>query len=924
MHRSLSILIPTLIAALTVGLWAMMNRPTVEPPWPTRIQGYSFSPMRADQDPGRKHYPSLAEIDQDLALLGGEVHAIRTYTVDGPLAQIPRLAADHGLNVSLGAWIGPDPAANEAELERLIGLLRQPHRNLVRVFVGNEALLREDAGFSQLSTYLDRVRGLTDLPVGTAEPWHVWLKYPRLAEHVDFIAIHLLPYWEGVSIEKAVEFSFDRLYQVREAFPDKEIIVGEVGWPSNGRRHRDAEASQVNQTRFLRRFLARAEREGLVYYVMEAFDQPWKVKREGATGTYWGVYDAGREPKVILTQPVVRIPNWHELAALSVGMAVLLLLLLYRDSATLSSSGKGFLAVITYAVSTAAVWLVYDYTRQYMTPLTTVIGVLLLVGGAGVLVLLSAEAHEWAESLWLRRWRRAFPRRQVPDAWLPMVSLHVPAYNEPPALLIETLDALAALDYPCFEVLVVDNNTKDPAVWEPVRDHCARLNARLCADGGEAPERFRFFHVDPLAGFKAGALNFALRATHPDAAIIAVIDADYRVQPRWLRALVPAFYDDEIAIVQAPQDYRDGGENAFKALCMAEYRGFFHIGMVTRNERNAIIQHGTMTMIRRTPLEQAGGWAEWCITEDAELGLRLFEQGHKALYIPMTFGRGLIPDTFADFKKQRFRWAYGAVRVLLAHRRELLGLRRTRLAPGQRWHFLAGWLPWFADGFNLLFSFAALGWSVAMVIAPERITPPYITIVFVPLALFGFKMVKSLVLYRRRVEATWRQSLAAGLAGLALSHTIARATWAALVSGRLGFVRTPKLASAPALIRALGDAREEALLLCAFWLAAFAVLQRPDAYMFDVRVWCAVLLVQSLPYLASVLVSLISALPRLPVRLVGPLAEMRGIAATDERRGRPQPPGPARRPGQARRSPEHWARAPARRLRPWGGRSGSR
>ena len=451
--------------------------------------------------------------------------------------------------------------------------------------------------------------------------------------------------------------------------------------------------------------------------------------------------------------------------------------------------------------------------------------------------------------------------------------MHVPAYNEPPTLLIETLDALAALDYPSFEVIVVDNNTKDPAIWEPVRDHCERLG-----------ERFRFFHLDPLAGFKAGALNFGLRQTDPRAEVIAVIDADYLVEAGWLRDLVPAFADPAVAIVQAPQDYRDGHQSAFKAMCLAEYRGFFHLGMVTRNERNAIIQHGTMTLIRRAALDALEGWAQWCITEDAELGLRLFEGGHKALYIPCTYGRGLMPDTFEDFKKQRFRWAYGAVRILRAHRRELLGVRRTSLSAGQRYHFVAGWLPWFADGFNLLFNLAALFWSVGMVAFPYQIMPPYITIALVPLVLFAFKVSKSLLLYRRRVTATLRQSLAAGLAGLALSHTIARAILAGLFTGKIGFFRTPKLAQAPALVRALLDAREEGLFVIAFWLAGVLVLTRTDAHMLDVRVWATVLLVQSIPYLASVIVSLTSARPDLSASLIGTLREMRCDEVADQRR----------------------------------------
>ena len=161
-------------------------------------------------------------------------------------------------------------------------------------------------------------------------------------------------------------------------------------------------------------------------------------------------------------------------------------------------------------------------------------------------------------------------------------------------MVIETLDALAQLDYPDYEVLVIDNNTGDEKVWRPVETCCRALG-----------ERFRFFHVNPLAGFKAGALNFALGQTDPHAAIVAVIDSDYKVDPHWLKDLVPAFGSESVVIVQAPQDYRDHDRNAFKAMCYAEYRGFFQIGMITRNERNAIIQHGTMTLVQRAALESS-------------------------------------------------------------------------------------------------------------------------------------------------------------------------------------------------------------------------------------------------------------------------------------------------------------------------------
>ena len=176
MNRSINLVIPLLIAALTATAWWLLNQPSEEPPWPNRIQGFSFAPMRADDDPSLKKFPSVEDIDADLALLEGRAHAVRTYTVEDTLADIPRLAAGHGLNVTLGGWIGAEPAANEIEIKRLAEVLNEGHRNLVRVIVGNESILRRDLPVSELIGYLDRVRKLTWLPVSTAEPWHVWLK----------------------------------------------------------------------------------------------------------------------------------------------------------------------------------------------------------------------------------------------------------------------------------------------------------------------------------------------------------------------------------------------------------------------------------------------------------------------------------------------------------------------------------------------------------------------------------------------------------------------------------------------------------------------------------------------------------------------------------------------------------------------------
>ena len=858
-----SLLIAGLFATLTFAVWAYLNRPTPEPPWPKRIQGFAFSPFRASEDPTHFEMPTDTEIDADLQLLEGQVNAVRTYSVGGTLSDVPELADRHGLNVALGAWLDADRDKNEEQLRTVIDLANT-HQNVVRVIIGNEVLFRGDLKIEELARYLDRARASIGQPVGTAETWHTWLAYPELAQHVDFIGVHLLPYWEGVAVDRAVDYSFSQLRRLQKTFPHKPIVIAEIGWPSRGRTRESAVASDANEALFLRRFLQRAEQEQIVYYVMEAFDQPWKAYLEGAVGSYWGVYDVNRHPKFAFTAPIVRVPEWHILAAASVAVALVVLGLLYLNSDSLRNRGRSFLAVVVYATATIAVWVIYDFTQQYMTLSSVIAGVLLLLGMLGVMLVLLAEAHEWAEAHWVEYRRRLGAPLMSSGARSPKVSIHVPAYNEPPAMLIETLDALARLDYPDFEVLVIDNNTSDAAVWRPVEAHCAQLGPR-----------FRFFHVAPLAGFKAGALNYALARTAPDAEIVAVIDSDYVVDARWLRDLTPAFRDQRIAIVQAPQDYRDEGASAFKAMCYAEYRGFFHIGMITRNERNAIIQHGTMTMVRRRQLEDCGGWAEWCITEDAELGLRIFEAGFDASFVPSSYGRGLMPDTFVDFKKQRFRWAYGAMQILKAHARALF-LEGGPLSPGQRYHFIAGWLPWTADGCNLLFNLAALAWSVAMVWAPRHIEPPLVVYSVLPLSLFTFKLAKLIHLYHARVGANTRQTLAAAVAGLALTHTIGKAAIKGLLTRDEPFFRTPKQGHSPGLAGALLAAREETLMMLGLLLSAWGVAHAPQAAGLD-RValagpdrlaWIVVLLVQSVPYASSLLVSLMSAFP-LPGRLLG-------------------------------------------------------
>jgi exo-beta-1,3-glucanase (GH17 family)/cellulose synthase/poly-beta-1,6-N-acetylglucosamine synthase-like glycosyltransferase len=845
----LNLVIVVAIAALFTGVWALYNRPVTAPDWPEQIAGFSYSPFRADQSPQEGIYPNQAQMRADLELLSTQTDSIRTYSVDGSLGDIPKIAEEFGLRVTLGIWVSPDQARTEREITRAIEITNTS-RSVVRVVVGNEALFRGEIEADQLIVLLDRVRAAVKVPVTTSEQWHIWEKYPQLAAHTDLIAAHVLPYWEFVPVEDAIQFVVERARELKKRFPKKPLLLSEVGWPSNGRVRGGAEASQADQAIYLRTLVTTLNAGGYNYFVIEAFDQPWKASDEGAVGAYWGVYNLDRQAKFPFVGPVVAIPQWRVLAIGSVVLAMLALALLLIDGSALKQRGRTFLTFVAFAGGTALVWIGYDYSQQYSTWFSLTVGILLGIGALGVFIVLLTEAHELAEAVWTRTRRRPFEPVLGDDAYRPKVSIHVPCYNEPPEMVKQTLDALANLDYPDFEVLIIDNNTKDPAVWEPVRDYCATLGPR-----------FRFFHVAPLAGFKGGALNYIIAHTAPDAEVIAVIDSDYCVDRNWLKHMVPHFADPQIAVVQSPQDYRDQNGSAFKKLCYAEYQGFFHIGMITRNDRDAIIQHGTMTMTRRSVLDELG-WADWCICEDAELGLRVFEKGYSAAYAHDSYGKGLMPDTFIDFKKQRFRWAYGAIQIIKRHAASLFLGRGSQLSRGQRYHFVAGWLPWVADGMNIFFTAGALLWSAAMIIVPQRVDPPLLIFAIPPLTLFFFKVGKILFLYRRAVGVNLKDACAAALAGLALSHTIAKAVLYGVFTSSIPFFRTPKMASNHGILVALSEAREEVFIMLLLWGAAIGIAIVQGFPGPDVKFWVAMLLVQSLPYLAALIMALLSSMPQ--------------------------------------------------------------
>jgi hypothetical protein len=320
-----------------------------------------------------------------------------------------------------------------------------------------------------------------------------------------------------------------------------------------------------------------------------------------------------------------------------------------------------------YRVAYGAWWVSFAITAQVGT-----VGRILL--GVWVVVTLSGLPWQVLDDYLHAGALYPGPRPAVPAARAdgPFVSVHVCCYAEPPAVVCRTLDALARLRYSDFEVLVVDNNTEDEALWWPVREHCERLGAR-----------FRFFHVRPLAGAKAGALNFALRHTDPAAALIAVLDCDYVASADFLGSLVGYFADERIAFVQTAHDYRLPPPTGYLRACYGEYRLPYATYLVGRDTWRAPLVVGTMCVLRRTALTRVGGWSTRCLTEDSELAIRLHAAGYAGRYLPVTFGRGVMPETFAAYRKQRSRWIGGPVQELRRHWRLYLS-GGSRLTAAQR------------------------------------------------------------------------------------------------------------------------------------------------------------------------------------------------------------------------------------------------
>ncbi len=332
MLRSLALF--ALVACAIVAVWHSIGRPVTMPASPLRdgqkLTCISYAPFHGEQAPYAwwQNIPD-AQIESDLKRLSPLTSCVRTYSAKGPQGRITKLAGGQGLKVLQGIWLGRNRAENRREIEAALRLARQ-HPDVVDAFiVGNEVLLRGELPTAAIKSDMEEVKRRSGLPVTYADVWEFWLKAPELAAAADFITIHILPYWEDdpVAAKDAVAHVREIRAKLQAKFAGKEILIGEVGWPSEGRMRAGALPSPANQALVLSGVVAAAEQEGWKVNLIEAFDQPWKRLLEGTVGGYWGLFgDGAEQPKFRFGEAVSNVPQWRLVARLGVLAAFLVFL----------------------------------------------------------------------------------------------------------------------------------------------------------------------------------------------------------------------------------------------------------------------------------------------------------------------------------------------------------------------------------------------------------------------------------------------------------------------------------------------------------------------------------------------------------------------------------------------------------------------
>src|SRR5437764_1110167 len=415
-----------LVACVHAGIWALLRPVGIAPDVTQQLASISYSPFADSSHPDRGVRPTAEQIRSDLRTIAPYTRAIRTYSATGGAELVPPIAAEFGLKVTVGAWIDKDQARNEREIRSALELARH-NSNVDAIVVGNETTLRAEMTVPGLIELIQKVKRSSPVPVTTGEIWTVWIDHPELASAVDFIAAHILPYWEGFDASRAVDQTIVAYDKLRRAHPGKRIVIAEFGWPSAGYNMHNADPGRIEQALVIRDFIARADAYGIDYNIIEAFDQPWKTN-EGGVGPYWGLFDAAREPKFAWVGPVSDPDHW-KLA----GLAVLLGLLLSLPILAKPRATAGEAIMRAAAANTVGAWfaIVFAFWNGHYfvvgAGFALGLGIVLLIP---LVVIALARVEEIASIAFGRAPRRLIAAAApATDGFAPKLSIHIPAHR---------------------------------------------------------------------------------------------------------------------------------------------------------------------------------------------------------------------------------------------------------------------------------------------------------------------------------------------------------------------------------------------------------------------------------------------------------------------------------------------------------------
>ncbi len=467
------------------------------------------------------------------------------------------------------------------------------------------------------------------------------------------------------------------------------------------------------------------------------------------------------------------------------------------------------------------------------------------------------------------------PGGRTPES-LPTVAFQVASYNESVEVVERSLDSLLAVNYPKEKRLIqLLDDSQDPDFVEEL--------SRFCRLRG-----VQYLHRAHRRGYKAGALNDGLLALGPEVELLAVVDSDYVIDPAFLQAVVGAFDDPKVGYLQTPQSYRNIAGSPFGESYALADAYFYHVVQPVRARSGSAIFCGTMGLLRRSALASVGGWSEECVTEDAEVSIRLIAAGWRGVYSEQRFGQGLAPMNMAGVRTQHRRWALGGLQMLRMNRARIASGGMTR----RQWtDFWIGGMFW-TDGLFFLgmagtLVLVAVGLALGFALPSPSMTALALA-ASAPVLLLWDGLLKIRLALRPSHAPSYRDVLGILAFWYAVKLNDLRAALRGLFGFRTTFGRTPKSPEMPlgvwASVRSTVRAtRLEVLLASTLFGVSAIVLYRGAGGGLGSNSFATLVLAGWLTYYATAL-------------LAAPILDYRSrrrpaSVAEETRASRPRPPG---------------------------------